>query len=194
MRRNHCSRSRLITGVSQRSHNRSSPTTCSRATVVLQLGQKSTAAWLRVGQVVGQQLDKEPLRPAVILGIGRGRLRAASPTSAPMERNWPRMRFDVGVGPLLGVDVALDRRVLPPAGRRSRTRSGTARCTPACAGSGRARPTASSHTSGRCAGRRTDRAAWSGSSAFCAPGSMRARCSPSLSQRCCHLGSMAAGS
>ena len=45
--KNHWSRSFLITGVSQRSQWRSSPSTCSRARVVLQLGQKSTGAYFR---------------------------------------------------------------------------------------------------------------------------------------------------
>ena len=64
-----------------------------------------------VGQVVGQQLDKEPLRPAVILGIGRGRLALPVPHRAHGAQ-LAAHAVDVGVGPLLGVDVALDRRVL----------------------------------------------------------------------------------
>ncbi len=47
VRKNHCDSSLRMTGVSHRSQTRSSPTTCSRASVVLQLGHQSTAAFLR---------------------------------------------------------------------------------------------------------------------------------------------------
>ncbi len=44
IRKNHCSRSFLMTGVLQRSQTRSSPITCSRASVVLSFGHQSTGA------------------------------------------------------------------------------------------------------------------------------------------------------
>ena len=47
MRNFHCSRFFLITGVPQRSQWRSSPHTCSRASVVLQFGHQSTGAYSR---------------------------------------------------------------------------------------------------------------------------------------------------
>ena len=66
---------------------------------------------LAVGQVVGEQLEKEPLRPAVVLGVGGGRLALPVPHRAHGAQ-LAAHAVDVGVGPLLGVDVALDRRVL----------------------------------------------------------------------------------
>src|SRR5512146_3189371 len=56
--KNHCSSSFLITGVPQRSQTRFSPTTCSRARVVLSLGHQSTADLLRYASPIWNSLMK----------------------------------------------------------------------------------------------------------------------------------------
>ena len=62
---------------------------------------------LAVGQVGGQQLEKVPLRPAVVGGIGGDRLALPVP-HRPHAAELGAHARDVGVGPLLGVDVAGD--------------------------------------------------------------------------------------
>ena len=64
-----------------------------------------------VGEAAGEQLEKEPLRPAVVLGIGGGGLALPIPHRAHAAK-LAAHAVDVGVGPLLGVDVAADGRVL----------------------------------------------------------------------------------
>ena len=64
-----------------------------------------------VGQTAIEQLKEEPLRPAVVLRVARRE--APAPVERhphPLERR--RLLLDVGVGPLLRVDAASDRRVL----------------------------------------------------------------------------------
>ena len=64
-----------------------------------------------IGQAVLVQLEEPPLGPAVVLGIGGGEL------TGPVERRAHRLELaghvlDVGVGPLLGMRLVVDRRVL----------------------------------------------------------------------------------
>ena len=65
MRKNHCSKSRRVMGVSHRSHSPLS--TCSLASTVWHDGHPHHGRLRAVGQALFVQLDEEPLVPAVVL-------------------------------------------------------------------------------------------------------------------------------
>ena len=78
-RRYHWSRSRFSTFAPQRQQWRSAPSTCSRASVP-SFGHQSTGRLRAVGQAGLQELQEEPLVPAVVVGV------AGDDLGAPVER------------------------------------------------------------------------------------------------------------
>ena len=100
-----------MTGVPQRSQWRSSPQTCSRASVVLQLRAEVHRRHLAIGQPVLEELQEEPLRPLVVFRV------AGDGFALPVEHRAHRahllahLRRCSATVHVFGMDVALDRGV-----------------------------------------------------------------------------------
>ena len=110
MPRYHWGSSRFSTFAPQRQQRRSVPSTCSRASVP-SLGHQSTGETLRYARPLLQELEEQPLVPAVVLGV------AGHDLGVPGERRAHRPQLaahllDVGHGPVARVHPVLDRGVL----------------------------------------------------------------------------------
>ena len=108
--KNHCSSWRTSTGVPQRSQRPS--ITCSLASTVCVLGAPVDRGLLAVGQALLEQLQEEPLRPAVVRAARGCRTRASSRSRRPSARNWRAELRDRRLGRLARVLAGLDRVVL----------------------------------------------------------------------------------
>ena len=122
----------------------------------LVLGTPVDRGGLAVGQAALVEAREQPLGPAVVLRVGG--VQAGRPVDrdgvAPVGLG---LGLDVGVGPVGRVGIALDRGVLGRAARRSPSRSGAARCSPAGTSSARRRRRSRRPRRDPCAGRRRGR-------------------------------------
>ena len=109
MRKNHCSRFRASTSAPQRSQRPS--ITCSFASTVWSFGAPVDGRLLAVGQVALEELQEQPLRPAVVLGSCAETSRSQSIAQPSAAHLLPDPR-DVALGDLARMAALLDRRVL----------------------------------------------------------------------------------